>query len=272
MHSTSLVISVYDKIDELDLVIRALQIQTNKNFDVIIAEDGESEKVRNFVRSLKYLHFSLNHVTQKDEGFRKNRILNKAILNSDSDQLIFIDGDCIPHSDFINQHILHYKSGTVLCGRRVALGKKLSNLITPETIHNREFEKIGLKHFVDSLGSSPESSKHIEEGISLGKFFTRKSSNKNAHILGCNFSIDKDLLYKVNGFDENYKGAGIGEDTDVEYRLRLIDAKFISVRNRAIVFHLFHKKTLEDPANLRYFNNVKYAGVHQCKNGLLKLD
>lgn len=272
MHSTTLIISVYDKIKELDLVFRALKLQTNKKFDVIIAEDGESDEVRSYVNTLHDFPFPIKHITQKDEGFRKNKILNKAILSSESDQLIFIDGDCIPNTDFINQHRLHYAAGVVLCGRRVALGRKLSNLITPDSISNREYEKIGLKHFIDSLKNSSDSSKHVEEGISLGKYFPKIGTNKNVHILGCNFSIDKDLLYKVNGFDENYHGAGIGEDTDLEYRLRLAGAKFASVRNRAIVFHLFHKKTLEDPANVRYFNNVKYAGVHQCNNGLLKLD
>jgi len=45
------------------------------------------------------------HVWQEDEGFQKSRILNKAILACTSDYILMSDGDCIPKSDFVEQHI-----------------------------------------------------------------------------------------------------------------------------------------------------------------------
>ena len=43
-------------------------------------------------------------------------------------------------------------------------------------------------------------------------------------------------MEKINGFDENYMGPGIGEDSDVEYRLTIAGAEFKSLRNKAVLF------------------------------------
>ncbi len=78
------------------------------------------------------------------------------------------------------------------------------------------------------------------------------------------------MLEKINGFDENYEGPGLGEDSDIEYRLRLTGAKFKSVRNLAVVYHLYHPRTIEQQENMEYFNKVKSQSNFFCKNGLVK--
>jgi GT2 family glycosyltransferase len=91
------------------------------------------------------------------------------------------------------------------------------------------------------------------------------------HIIGCNFSLHKNLIEKINGFDENYTGAGLGEDSDVEFRLRLAGAEFKSIRNLAVLFHLHHNSTSEAPQNYGYFAFVQKRNEFACKNGLVKL-
>ena len=91
------------------------------------------------------------------------------------------------------------------------------------------------------------------------------------HILGSNFSLHKELMEKINGFDENYEGPGIGEDSDIEFRLRLTGAKFYSIRNLAIVLHLNHKYSVEARNNFEYFEEVKRKKQPVCTNGLIKL-
>ncbi|MEP7145657.1 MAG: galactosyltransferase-related protein, partial [bacterium] len=111
----------------------------------------------------------------------------------------------------------------------------------------------------------------LEEGFIIKNKALRKVlTNPDEHILGCNFSIEKVLLEKINGFDENYEGPGIGEDSDLEFRLRLTGAKFKSVRYLAVQYHLYHVETIEDPGNLEYFNKMKENREYFCKNGLLK--
>ncbi|MFZ1322665.1 MAG: glycosyltransferase [Ignavibacteria bacterium] len=276
MHKVTLIISVYNKIKELELIFYALSIQSFQDFGIIIAEDGMNENMKTLIDKWRSLDkFTLKHITQEDIGFRKNRILNESIRNSETDFLIFFDGDCIPHSDFVKSHFENKTENTVLCGRRVNLTKKISEKITKETILNKEYEKLKLGEVIYSTlnKGKNEFNFNIEEGIIIKNRSVRNIvTNQDEHILGCNFSIPKDLLIKINGFDENYEGPGLGEDSDIEFRLRLIDAKFRSVRNLAVQYHLYHPKTVEEEKNMEYFNEVKKKNEFFCKNGLEKIN
>jgi len=276
MIKVSLIISVYNKSKELDLILHALSIQTFKEFEVIIAEDGMNESIRELIDYWKEKReLTVKHITQDDKDFRKNKILNEAIRNSLTDYLIFIDGDCVPHTNFINAHIENFSEKTVLCGRRVNLTKSISDKINKENILNLNYQKTKITEAIySSLNRHrTEFSFNIEEGfIFKNKTLRKILTNEDEHILGCNFSIEKKLLERINGFDENYEGPGIGEDSDIEYRLRLIGAKFKSVRNLAVQYHLYHKKTIEEQGNMEYFNKVKESGRYYCVNGLIKVN
>lgn len=273
MDKLSLVISVYNKVSVLDLILNALTIQTFKDFEVLIADDGSGENMNRFISGYKKTSpFRITHIHHDDKGFRKNKILNEAIKKSETGYLIFIDGDCIPHSDFLHQHYLNRKKNTALCGRRVNLSKKYSDKITIDKILSKDFEKVNLKHFYDSWRSKKVRSTFVEEGLTVKNRFLRKIFLKGEpHIVGCNFSLHKELIEKINGFDENYTGPGIGEDSDIEYRLRLTGAKFVTLRNLAILFHIYHKLTAETSANYKYFEEVQKRNDPVCLNGLVKL-
>ena len=273
MANATLIISVYNRVHELELILVALGNQSYTDFEVIIADDGSGKEMHDFIDAYKQQNkLKIKHVYQEDSGFRKNKILNSAIKNSSTDYLIFIDGDCIPHSDFIKEHCINRQENTVLCGRRVNLGKKLSDEITKEKIISKEFQKIGLKHFKDSLQKKKTGSNYIEEGLIFKSgILTKIFLSKTPHLLGCNFSIEKKLMKKINGFDENYIGPGIGEDSDIEYRLRLAGAGFKSLRNKAVLFHLYHEINKISKDNMAYFEEVQKLGEYKCKNGLIKL-
>jgi len=275
MHKATLIISVYNKVKELKLIFEALTIQSYKDFEVIIAEDGNNAEMKELIEDWRKMNFfPIRHLTQDDKGFRKNKILNEAIRNSNTDNLIFIDGDCIPHSDFINAHIANSSENTALCGRRVNLTKSISNKINKESILSLNYQKIKISEAIySSLNRHKnEFNFNIEEGFILKNKSLRKMlTNEDEHILGCNFSIEKKLLEKINGFDENYEGPGLGEDSDIEFRLRLIGTKFKSVRNLAVQYHIYHKKTIEEPGNMEYFSKMKEKREYFCSNGLTKL-
>jgi glycosyltransferase involved in cell wall biosynthesis len=55
MSDLTLIISFYNRIDYLKLVFAGLEIQTFKNFEVIIADDGSDENV---IKELNYLNIS----------------------------------------------------------------------------------------------------------------------------------------------------------------------------------------------------------------------
>jgi glycosyltransferase involved in cell wall biosynthesis len=269
----SLIISVYKKTRELELILYALSIQSYKNFEVIIAEDGRDDNVKKLTESWRSKNiFPIIHLDQEDKGFRKNKILNEAIRKSNTGYLVFIDGDCIPHPEFIESHVMNRSPGTVLCGRRVNLTKKISDEINKEMIVSRSYTKFKVSDVIFSALNRDKINFNIEEGLKIKNTSVRKLiTNEDEHILGCNFSISKELIEGINGFDENYTGPGLGEDSDIEFRLRLIDAKFRSVRNLAILYHLYHGKTIEAKENMEYFLEVKKRKEYFCKNGLTKI-
>ncbi|TRZ63926.1 glycosyltransferase [bacterium] len=273
MPKISLIVSVYNKVRELELILTSLSLQTVKDFEVIIADDGSGTAMQDYINDVKTrFYFPILHIRQEDKGFRKSRILNLAINESNSDFLTFIDGDCIPHSRFIEGHVKNIKENTVLCGRRVFLNKEITDLIDTNYIFEKKIEKSFLKIFCSSVNKKSPS-KHTEEALFIKSGFIRSLFRfGDTKLLGSNYSLPKELLIKINGFDENYVGAGIGEDSDIEYRLRLINAEFKSVRNLAIVYHLYHDKTVEEKKNYDYFQNIKKSGIYFCKNGLVKLN
>ncbi|MCA1809529.1 MAG: hypothetical protein LC725_08795 [Lentisphaerae bacterium] len=94
-------------------------------------------------------------------------------------------------------------------------------------------------------------------------------------ILGCHFSLFREDIEKVNGFDENFVGWGM-EDDDFALRLHQagLDAKSVILTARAM--HLWHPATASKPAALRDTPNADYfhrAHVDtRCRKGLLDSD
>ena len=238
MHTTSLIIAFYKEVRSLKLVLAALERQSFKEFEVIIADDGTPNEVLPQVKEL-LLSSSIptSHLWQEDKGFRKNAILNKAVQSSSTNHLIFIDMDCVPHKEFIRGHVENKKNKMFLTGRRVNLSEKITGKLTPEKIRNGHLESNLMYLILDGIVGG---SKDVEKGIYIKSSLIRKLLNKKKRgILGSNFSIHKEDLLHINGFDERYIGPSVGEDSDIQYRLELNGLKINSLNNIAIQYHLY---------------------------------
>ena len=237
-------------------MLAGFERQSFTNFEIIIADDGSKieivDQINNYIAKSKLM---ILHVWHKDNGWQKNAILNKAILTANSDYLIFVDGDCIPHKHFIYEHYKNKKQNTILAGRRSNLSKFISEKLTYKNVKNgileRKFALTGL------LLKSIAGGSHLENAIYFKSNFIRKKINKKEKgVLGSNFSLYKSDIMEINGFDERYRQPAVGEDTDLEYRLRNAGKKVKPVKHLAIQYHLFHKKLERDKANLDYLNQV----------------
>lgn len=269
--AASLIISVYNNEERLKLVFAGLSRQTYKNYEVLIADDGSGNKMREFIDQFQESAiFPIKHIWQDDIGFRKNRILNEAIKIATTDYLIFIDGDCIPHKNFIQAHVKERELNTVLCGSRVMLSDRMSTNITLETVSAGKLEGLNFNLLFDALTGKAS---RLEDGIYIPSGFNRKfRNNRKVNILGSNYSIEKSLIEKINGFDEDYIGPGLGEDSDIQFRLKMLGARFKSVRNYAILYHLYHPKTAENSENMLRFEKKKKLQKMFCTNGLIKFN
>jgi glycosyltransferase involved in cell wall biosynthesis len=241
MTKASIIISFYNDISTLSVVLEALDKQSEPDFEVIIADDGSGETAVSQIQLEKTRHsFPLLHVWQEDKGFRKTRILNKAILACSSEYLIFIDGDCVPHRHFIKDHLCFKAPNTIIAGRRVNLSKTLKPKFLNEQVKGRAPFLFFLRLLWDSLIGK---TRDVEKGIRIPlKPLNIKLGKFNRGILGANFSLYKEALWDVNGFDMRYEKPFVGEDTDLEYRLRLSGKKVFSPRFRVVQFHFIHER------------------------------
>lgn len=257
----SLIIAFYKNIQVLDLIFKSLDNQSYKNFEVIIAEDDNNVKTQDFI--LKVIHsysFSIKHIHQdNDDGFRKNKIINKAILQAEGDIIVFLDGDCIPHKHYIKTYANNVFEKTALFGRRVMVSQKLTDIILKtKKINNLNFWKL---LFSDS--------KRVKYSI----YLPMQKKYRKKGIWGCNWGIYKKHLYEINGFDEDYIRAGFGEDADIEWRLIKTNIQLLSVRFEAIVYHMYHESNYSQDDiqfNKEMLIKKKENNDVYCRNGLIK--
>ncbi|RYF91627.1 MAG: glycosyltransferase [Chitinophagaceae bacterium] len=264
----SVIISYYKHLPNLALILQGLQRQETggKKFEVIISEDDEALETLEFLSVWRErCSFPLKHLHQPDAGFRKCRALNLSIKAAESDLLIFIDGDCVPHPKFVAEYINCKAPHRVLYGRRVMLGEAISKTL----LQQDNLTAISIFNLV------AKGSKRVEEGLYL-PWVPQNFKHKNAdRLLGCNMGINKEDLIAINGFDEDYTAAGAGEDSDIEWRLEALKGiQFFSMKFRAIVYHLYHPLRFTpamEQANYRLLHAKMKDGFYVCKNGLEKL-
>jgi len=271
--SITIIISVYKKTETLRVILDALERQSVSVDEIIVSEDGKSQEMASFLSGLK--NKKIKHVTQKDEGWRKNKALNNAIRNASSEYLIFIDGDVVPHPRFVEGHLFCAKPRRVCAGKRVELGPKYSQLLIDGKI---TIEKLAKRFLFKAYALHKDGTRHYEDGIYIRpqswiykKFIQKKNIS---YLIGCNFSCYKRDIESINGFDEQYINPAIGEDVDINWRFRASGIEVVSCRNIANVYHLYHKKgfgAAEGEINNKILNNTLQTNQYICLDGLKKL-
>jgi cellulose synthase/poly-beta-1,6-N-acetylglucosamine synthase-like glycosyltransferase len=259
---TTVIISYYKAIDNLKLILMALNRQSNMNFEVILSEDDYDENTTKFFLYRKDLYnFPITHVCQKeDKGFRKNEMLNKSIIQAKTGKLIFIDGDCIPHKHFIKNYINSFKEGYIFEGRAVML----DNYITDYLKNKQSLKKL------DFFSLFFSNSNKIKDGIYF-PLFPLSNKKQGRGLVGRNWGIYKKHLIEINGFDMDYIHAGVGEDVDIEWRLKANGIKSKSMKNKSIVYHLFHEKVYSQEMvkfNYELLYKKQKENKLYCLNGL----
>lgn len=267
----SVIITTYNSEEWLVKVLEGYCNQIEKDFEVVIADDGSTEKTKEVIASFSSkFKYPIIHVWQPDEGFQKCKILNKAVLKTTTDYLLFTDGDCIPRKDFIAQHLKYKEEGYFLSGGYFKLPLSISKLISFENIRKQDcfsirwLTKNGLKY-------SFKLSKLTKINLfaQFMNWITPTKKTFNGHNTSC---FKKDLL-AVNGFNEDMKYGGL----DRELGERLFNLGILSkqIRYSAICIHLDHERGYfsqeEWNKNLEIRNyNIKH-NIIKIKNGIEKL-
>lgn len=268
-HPTATVsIAFYNNLDFLKLTLAGLSRQTDQTFEIIIGDDGSNSSIVEELHALLANYpIPVTHLWHEDRGFRKNRMLNWVIHQARSPYLIFLDQDCIPHREFVREHLKARAENCALSGRRMELTPWQSRLLTPEKVKNGFLET---QFWWLALTGLYMRDAHSSKGMHLPDGRLRKflQNRKSKGLVGCNFSAWKQDLLKVNGFDFRYEAPGIGEDSDIDFRLRQAEVKILSVEYAAIQYHIFHPMTQKPEANESLFREVQRRGSSTTDFGI----
>jgi GT2 family glycosyltransferase len=267
----SIVLATYQWPEALAMVLSALMQQSEKSFEVLIADDGSDDRTKKVIEEYKKrASFAIQHFWQENCGFRKCKILNQAIRVAKGETLIFLDGDCVPHKEFVAQHCALQDGKHYVAGRRVDLSKGFTQSLNPEKIQKGELNgNFGglLRLWIDSRkagGSEPFHRAYMVKNPIFRKVF---GMERVVDLKGCNFSVLKEHMLAIDGFDEQYEGYG-REDTDVEIRLQNLGLKIRSAKNLCLQFHLWHEPRAFTPVNEDLLAEVKTNKRIKAKKGL----
>lgn len=251
--SISVIISTYNSLAWLKKVLISYRCQSFQDFEIIIADDGSTDETAKFIHQFILLtSIPIVHVWQKDKGFRKCRILNKAILLAKADYIIMTDGDCLAREDFVETHYKRRKKRFFLSGGYFKLDIEISSLIeADDIIEQRCFDSQWLidKGVKKTFKMNKLTSRGFKENF-LNNFTTSKAS-WNGH----NSSTWKEEILAINGFNEVMKYGG--EDREFGERLMNNGVKSSQIRYSAICMHLEHERNYTNSDDLKLNESIR---------------
>jgi glycosyltransferase involved in cell wall biosynthesis len=261
----SVIITTYNAEAWLKKVLIGYSVQTEDDFEIVIADDGSSPKTKELLLDFNTkFKYPIVHVWQEDDGFQKSKILNKAILKTNSDYLLFTDGDCIPRADFVKTHLKHKEQGYFLSGGYFKLPLSVSELISELDISNQHC--FSLKWLKKNGFSLNFKSIKLTKNNLLAQFLNWITPTKRSWN-GHNSSGFKADILAVNGFNHDMKYGGL----DRELGERLFNNGLLSkqIRYAAICVHLDHARGYSDPEIWKSNNAIR---SFNRKNKVIKIE
>ncbi len=260
--TSSLIIATYNWPEALELVLMSVQKQVLLPNEVIIADDGSTEKTRALIQNFqKNFPIPLIHVWHKDDGFKLAEIRNKAISKASFDYIIQIDGDVILHKNFIKGHLKMAKKDTYLRGSRVLLSDSFSTNILQNKKIKYDWYIPGLLNKMNAL--------YLPFLSILLKSTTTDSAKVATSARGCNMSFWKTDLIEINGYNEAMTGWG-REDSEICVRLINAGKNREIIKFDAIQYHIHHPSNSREKLNINHaiLENAIQKKIVFCKNGL----
>jgi glycosyltransferase involved in cell wall biosynthesis len=254
----TLVVNTYNQPEYLARVLNAVARQSSLPDEMLVADDGSEAPTKEvFAKWSAGQKFRAAHVWQKNEGFRRSRILNQAIAASRSDYIVFLDGDTVPHPQFIADHRATAKRNFFVQGHRALIEQEAAAWFGTKNFFAERRRAI----FQNQISGLKNSFRW--------PFAVSKIKDHLRGIRGCNLGIWRADLVRVNGYNETFTGWG-REDSELAVRLMNSGVQRLDLRGRALCFHLWHPPASRAglPTNDGLLEAAIRDKVTRCERGL----
>ena len=232
----SVIVTTYNREDAFEAVLRSLGSQNDRNFEIIIADDGSAPATAALIEQYKArIGVPLTHVWQEHRGFRAGEIRNRAVRASQGDYVVFLDGDCLTRRDFIATHRRLAEPGWFVTGNRALLTQSLTDAVLSQPLEPEHWRMADWLHQRLSGGLN-----RLAPVLRLPLGPLRKIRPQAWEgARSCNLAVWRADLDGVDGFDASFSGWG-KEDSDLLVRLLHAGVRRKDGAYATGVLHLWH--------------------------------
>ena len=266
----SVIVTTYNREDALDAALRALSRQSDRNFEIVIADDGSRPETAARIESWRTrLPMSLKHVRHEHRGFRGGEIRNRGIVASEGELCVFLDGDCLANADFVTAHRLLAEPGWFVTGHRILLSRELTEAVLAEGMAAEQWSFAGLLR--ERLRGGINRLVPTRCAYRSGRL--RKLNRDNWEgAQTCNLAVARSDLDRIDGFDCSYAGWGL-EDSDLVVRLLHAGVRRKDGRFATGVLHLWHPHNDRShlPSNQRRLDEAMSGSRVRAMRGMSAL-
>jgi len=263
----SVLVTVHNRFELLRSNLISLSHQSLIPDEVVVSDDGSEQNIAELLQPLaNRLPFNLKYVRQVHKGFRAARARNNAANYSTGEFLIFLDQDIIGTHGFIETFAENAKPGEFRVAWPIRLTEEQTVHVTDEMLASGDFTSLVSKMQMFAVGKQfrKELLYSWMHTLNLRKFGTKLRSGL--------FSVFRSDYFKVNGFDEMYRGWG-NEDDDLGQRFHVAGILGRNPFLKQFPLHLYHepnRRGIERP-NLPYYSKRVeeiHKGDFRCRYGV----
>ena len=239
----SVIVCTYNRPLALRAVLAGLRDQSRSDFEVIVADDGSGPSTRAVVDGMMPAFAGrLHHVWQEDKGFRVAAARNRAAETCRAPYLAFLDGDCIPRTDYVHSYMKQLRPDLILRGSRVLCSEALTHRIEQGEVldaHRWRLSELRARHRAGELNRLAALRRGFLDRLRVLSSVARP---RNWRLLrGCNFVVPTEAYFAVGGSDESFEGWGY-EDSDLCIRLMNFGLRIRRGLAETCVLHLWHRE------------------------------
>ncbi len=260
----SLVMATHDKREYLRLTLESLTVQTHRDFELVLCDDGTAGGVEDVVAPFRGV-LDITVVVQENLGRAAAR--NAALERAGGDLVVFLDDDRLAAPGFVAEHAA---AASVTARGHIGWKRRALTWWRPGMLPLGEADLLWLTHRAGGAAALAEPLWLLEPGrLSVDAAAALASVDRgdepdNYHAVveaygtgltgfrfgwalatTANLAVPMAAVREAGGFDATFTGWGM-EDTDLSYRLHRLGVEF-AIATRAVNYHQVHPLGHPDP-------------------------